>query len=89
LNYSSFWHGAAHGLNSLHLEEIRPFSFDEFVSPDICLRGSMWRREDWNYIKSRATFLICTFSFDLFRYFFEPNATEHNKIPVVNKNLSS
>merc|ERR1711962_136064 len=45
LNFSSFWHGAAHGLHSLHLEEIR--------------------------------------------YFFEPNATEHNKIPVVNKNLSS
>jgi len=45
LNFSSFWHGAAHGLHSLHLEEIR--------------------------------------------YFFEPNATETNKIPVVNKNLSS
>jgi len=45
LNFSSFWHGAAHGLHSLHLEEIR--------------------------------------------YFFEPNATENNKIPVVNKNLSS
>merc|ERR1719184_640654 len=45
LNFSSFWHGAAHGLHSLHLEEIR--------------------------------------------YFFEPNATEDNKIPVVNKNLSS
>merc|ERR1711962_1868556 len=45
LNFSTFWHGAAHGLHSLHLEEIR--------------------------------------------YFFEPNATEHNKIPVVNKNLSS
>jgi len=23
LNFSSFWHGAAHGLHSLHLEEIR------------------------------------------------------------------
>jgi len=45
LNFSSFWHGAAHGLHSLHLEEIR--------------------------------------------HFFEPDATEHNKIPVVNKNLSS
>jgi len=45
LNFSSFWHGAAHGLHSLHLEEIR--------------------------------------------YFFEPNATENNKIPVVNQNLSS
>jgi len=45
LNFSSFWHGAAHGLHSLHLEEIR--------------------------------------------YFFELNATENNKIPVVNKNLSS
>merc|ERR1719184_682745 len=45
LNFSSFWHGAAHGLHSLHLEEIR--------------------------------------------YFFEPNATEDNKIPDVNKNLSS
>merc|ERR1712156_683422 len=45
LDFSSFWQGAAHGLYSLHLEEIR--------------------------------------------HFFEPNATEHNKIPVVNKNLSS
>jgi len=45
LNFSSFWHGAAHGLHSLHLEEIR--------------------------------------------HFFEPNAPENNKIPVVNKNLSS
>merc|ERR1711971_1317220 len=45
LNFSSFWHGAAHGLHSLHLEEIR--------------------------------------------HFFEPDATENNKIPVVNKNLSS
>jgi len=45
LNFSSFWQGAAHGLHSLHLEEIR--------------------------------------------YFFEANATENNKIPVVNKNLSS
>merc|ERR1711971_1189015 len=25
LNLSSFWHGAAHGLHSLHLEEIRHF----------------------------------------------------------------
>jgi len=45
LDFSSFWQGAAHGLYSLHLEEIR--------------------------------------------HFFEPNATENNKIPVVNKNLSS
>jgi len=45
LNFSSFWHGAAHGLHSLHLEEIR--------------------------------------------HFFEPNASENNKIPVVNKNFSS
>jgi len=45
LNFSSFWHGAAHGLHSLYLEEIR--------------------------------------------HFFEPNATEMNKIPVVNKNFSS
>merc|ERR1712210_47207 len=45
LNFSSFWHGAAHGLHSLHLEEIR--------------------------------------------HFFELNATENNKIPVVNKNFSS
>merc|ERR1711962_873824 len=45
LNFSSFWQGAAHGLHSLHLEEIR--------------------------------------------YFFEANATDNNKIPVVNKNLSS
>merc|ERR1712012_156213 len=45
LDFSSFWQGAAHGLYSLHLEEIR--------------------------------------------YFFEANATEKNKIPVVNKNLSS
>merc|ERR1711971_1099336 len=45
LNFSSFWHGAAHGLHSLHLEEIR--------------------------------------------HFFESDATENNKIPVVNKNLSS
>jgi len=45
LNFSSFWHGAAHGLHSLNLEEIR--------------------------------------------HFFEPNATENNKIPVVNKNFSS
>merc|ERR1711973_610511 len=45
LNFSSFWQGAAHGLHSLHLEEIR--------------------------------------------YFFEANATKNNKIPVVNKNLSS
>merc|ERR1712126_146018 len=45
LNFSSFWQGAAHGLYSLHLEEIR--------------------------------------------HFFEQNATENNKIPVVNKNLSS
>merc|ERR1711971_1537687 len=45
LNFSSFWHGAAHGLHPLHLEEIR--------------------------------------------HFFEPDATENNKIPVVNKNLSS
>jgi hypothetical protein len=45
LNFSSFWHGAALGLHSLHLEEI------------------------W--------------------HFFEPNASENNKIPVVNKNFSS
>jgi len=45
LNYSSFWHGAAHGLHSLHLEEIREY--------------------------------------------FEPDAPVNNKIPVVNKNLSS
>jgi len=45
LNFSSFWHGAAHGLHSIHLEEIR--------------------------------------------HFFEPLATEDNKIPVVNKDLSS
>jgi len=45
LNFSSFWHGAAHGLHSIHLEEIR--------------------------------------------HFFEPLATENNKIPVVNKILSS
>merc|ERR1712037_858504 len=45
LNFSSFWHGAARGLHSLHLEEIR--------------------------------------------HFFEPNASENNKIPVVNKNFSS
>merc|ERR1711963_1146439 len=45
LDFSSFWQGAAHGLYSLHLEEIR--------------------------------------------YFFEANATEDNKIPVVNKDLSS
>merc|ERR1711962_723315 len=45
LNFSSFWQGAAHGLHSLHLEEIR--------------------------------------------HFFEPDATVDNKIPVVNKNLSS
>ena len=25
----------------------------------------------------------------IFRHFFEPDATENNKIPVVNKNLSS
>merc|ERR1719184_331283 len=41
LNFSSFWHGAAHGLHSLHLEEIR--------------------------------------------YFFEPNATENNKILLSTK----
>merc|ERR1712223_1032133 len=45
LNFSSFWQGAAHGLHSLHLEEIR--------------------------------------------HFLEPLATEDNKIPVVNKDLSS
>jgi len=45
LNFSSFWHGAAHGLHSLHLEEIREY--------------------------------------------FEPDAPVNNKIPVVNKNLSS
>ena len=45
LNFSSFWHGAAHGLHSLSLEEIR--------------------------------------------HFFEPDAPEENRIPVVNTNLSS
>ena len=25
LNYSSFWHGAAHGIHSLYLEEIQHF----------------------------------------------------------------
>merc|ERR1712180_413337 len=41
LNFSSFWHGAAHGLHSLHLEEIRPFFVNEFELSDICLRGSL------------------------------------------------
>jgi len=45
LNFSSFWHGAAHGIHSIALEEIR--------------------------------------------HFFEPEAAEHNKIPVVNSNLSA
>jgi len=45
LNFSSFWQGAAHGIHSLYLEEIREY--------------------------------------------FEPNATIHNRIPVVNQNLSS
>jgi len=45
LNFSSFWHGAAHGLHSLFLEEIREY--------------------------------------------FEPNASVNNKIPVVNRNLTS
>jgi len=45
LNFSSFWHGAAHGLHSLSLEEIR--------------------------------------------HYFEPDAPEENKIPVVNTNLSA
>jgi len=45
LNFSSFWHGAAHGIHSIYLEEIREY--------------------------------------------FEPNATVHNKIPVVNPNLSA
>ena len=45
LNFSSFWHGAAHGMHSICLEEIR--------------------------------------------HFFEPEAPERNRIPVVNANLSS
>jgi len=45
LNFSSFWHGAAHGLHSISLEEIR--------------------------------------------HFFEEDASEQNRIPVVNSNLSS
>jgi hypothetical protein len=45
LNFSSFWHGAAHGMHSICLEEIR--------------------------------------------HFFEPEAAEQNRIPVVNANLSS
>merc|ERR1711962_708758 len=45
LNFSSFWHGAAHGIHSMYLEEIREY--------------------------------------------FEPNATIHNKIPVVNPDLSA
>merc|ERR1711962_851825 len=45
LNFSSFWHGAAHGIHSIYLEEIREY--------------------------------------------FESNATIHNKIPVVNPDLSA
>jgi len=45
LNFSSFWHGAAHGIHSIYLEEIREY--------------------------------------------FEPNTTIHNKIPVVNPDLSA
>eukprot|EP00092_Neocalanus_flemingeri_P033228 GFUD01036134.1.p1 GENE.GFUD01036134.1~~GFUD01036134.1.p1 ORF type:complete len:246 (+),score=51.14 GFUD01036134.1:93-830(+) len=45
LNYTSFWHGAAHGIHSIGLEEIQ--------------------------------------------HFFELDAPEHNRIPVVNANLSS
>merc|ERR1712142_912246 len=45
LNFSSFWHGAGHGIHSLSLEEIR--------------------------------------------YYFEADAPEENRIPVVNTNLSS
>ena len=45
LNFSSFWHGAAHGIHSIGLEEIR--------------------------------------------HFFEPDAPEENRIPVVNANLTA
>lgn len=45
LNFSSFWLGAAHGLHSISLEEVR--------------------------------------------HYFEPEATEENKIPVVNTNFSA
>merc|ERR1712142_1301208 len=45
LNFSSFWHGAGHGIHSLSLEEIR--------------------------------------------HFFEPDAPEENRIPVVNTNLTA
>merc|ERR1712142_935830 len=45
LNFSSFWHGAGHGIHSLSLEEIR--------------------------------------------YYFEADAPEENRIPVVNTNLSA
>ena len=45
LNFSSFWHGAAHGIHSLYLEEVR--------------------------------------------HFFEPEAKENNKIPVLNPTLSA
>eukprot|EP00092_Neocalanus_flemingeri_P086883 GFUD01109546.1.p1 GENE.GFUD01109546.1~~GFUD01109546.1.p1 ORF type:complete len:219 (-),score=48.83 GFUD01109546.1:40-696(-) len=45
LNFSNFWHGAAHGIHSIGLEEIR--------------------------------------------HFFEPDAPEHIKIPVVNADLSA
>jgi len=45
LNFSSFWHGAGHGIHSLSLEEIR--------------------------------------------HYFDPNAPEENRIPVVNTNLTS
>jgi len=45
LNFSSFWHGAAHGLHSISLEEVR--------------------------------------------HYFEPDAKEENKIPVINTNLSA
>jgi len=45
LNFSSFWHGAGHGIHSLSLEEVR--------------------------------------------YYFEPEAPEENRIPVVNTNLTA
>jgi len=93
LNFSSFWHGAAHGLHSLHLEEIRqiylkPLFSEWWVISKLSLseRSDHWSQSfnSWQnnlYISKQKCFIL--------RHFFEPNASENNKIPVVNKNFSS
>jgi len=44
---------------------------------------------DWTDFKFFTKLISFDFDMYIFRHFFEPDATENNKIPVVNKNLSS